>query len=125
VCGSSRDKKRFKNGTLFFLTSSPKVLFGATLASGVNDVRAAKLAANNEKDSFINSPKAALTENIPQTNLKKNQKIGEFQIIEKIGAGGMGKIYPAKDLCLNQQVALKFLTLTDANSNRRIFRADS
>jgi serine/threonine protein kinase/formylglycine-generating enzyme required for sulfatase activity/dienelactone hydrolase len=80
------------------------------------------LAANDEADSFIDSPKAALTEHIPQTNLKKGQKIGAFQIIEKIGAGGMGEVYLAKDLRLNRQVALKFLTLADENSTRRFLR---
>ena len=45
--------------------------------------------------------------------------VGNYQIIEKLGAGGMGDIYKAQDPRLNRMVAIKVLSLASAGDPER------
>jgi len=48
--------------------------------------------------------------------------LGNYQVIEKLGAGGMGEVYRARDTRLNRDVALKVLSPAFADDPERMAR---
>ncbi|MEM9461989.1 MAG: serine/threonine-protein kinase [Myxococcota bacterium] len=73
------------------------------------------------------SPDEAYEETLPATRgsggVGQGSKVGRYDVLERIGAGGMGEVFRAHDPELHREVALKLLkagrTSGKANSKRR------
>lgn len=85
------------------------------------------LSSFDHADNFMEKP--VVGEMGEATTIKKNifvkgQSLGHYEIIEQIGAGGMGEIYLAQDTRLNRKVALKVPASMVSNQevNKRLWR---
>ena len=54
--------------------------------------------------------------------LSIGEKLGPYEILAKIGAGGMGEVYRARDTRLNRDVAIKILPSAFSNDPDRMAR---
>src|SRR5581483_1521093 len=52
----------------------------------------------------------------------EGRSFGRFKVLARVGAGGMGEVYRAKDVHLNRDVAIKFLQPKFANDRRAMRR---
>jgi serine/threonine protein kinase/WD40 repeat protein len=55
-------------------------------------------------------------------SMKGGQKLGSYEIVSAIGAGGMGEVYRARDPRLGRDVAIKILPALYAINNERLQR---
>src|SRR5687767_5660111 len=54
--------------------------------------------------------------------LSSGDKLGAYEIVDKIGEGGMGEVYRARDSKLKREVAIKVLPAELANDPERLAR---
>ena len=82
------------------------------------------LASHEKAGSFLNAPALQAAELLAgnQTEALLGKRLGRYQILSRIGKGGMGEVYLAKDEALARQVALKLLPAEFAAEPERLRR---
>ncbi len=65
------------------------------------------LAAHDRADAFLETPPEAPSASTPRS--LEGQRLGPYEFLARIGAGGMGEVYKARDRRLNRTVAIKVL----------------
>jgi serine/threonine protein kinase len=79
------------------------------------------LAAGDRVGRFLETPAAALLEPRAPDDLT-GRVAGSYQLVSRVGAGGMGEVYLAHDVKLDRPVALKFLSPELARDRDRLRR---
>ncbi len=112
------------------LNASQRAAFLSQACTGDDELRAeveALLAADEAENSLIDAPALEVAAQIfarEQRSLT-GQRLGNYQILSQLGAGGMGEVYLAEDTRLRRKVALKLLPAAftqDAERARRFER---
>src|SRR5207237_9415499 len=82
------------------------------------------ITLHEESDCVIESPAFALMAEslVDQPDTLAGQSFGPYQIIARIGVGGMGEVYSAEDSRLGRKVALKMLPTFFTEDNERVRR---
>ena len=81
------------------------------------------LALDTHAKSFLETPAVLLADAMVVESLE-GQRVGPYQIASRIGAGGMGEVYRARDARLGRDVAIKILPRAFASDPDRLARFD-
>jgi eukaryotic-like serine/threonine-protein kinase len=109
------------------LNASQRVAFLAQACAGDDELRAeieSLLAADAAENNFIDSPALEVAAQIfaQEQRSLTGERLGNYQILQRIGAGGMGEVYLAEDTRLHRKVALKLLPAAFTQDADRVRR---
>jgi serine/threonine protein kinase/Tol biopolymer transport system component len=109
------------------LNASQRAAFLSQACLDDDELRAeveALLAADEAENSFIDSPALEVAAQIfaHEQGAITGQKLGNYQILSQLGAGGMGEVYLAEDTRLKRKVALKVLPVAFTQNAERVRR---
>ncbi len=86
------------------------------------------LASFEESDLFIETSVAEAAADLfsaDQSESLIGKRLGHYEVVSLLGAGGMGEVYLAEDTRLNRRVALKVLSaasISNPEANQRLWR---
>jgi eukaryotic-like serine/threonine-protein kinase len=80
------------------------------------------LASHQRAASFLETPPVPFDDDSRLTASLEGQRFGSYQLAARIGAGGMGEVYRARDTKLNRDVAIKVLLPAVADDPDRLAR---
>ncbi len=83
------------------------------------------IASHEDASNFLETPMSEIAADLlisSQARLRADQKIGQYKIIDSLGAGGMGEVYLAEDTRLHRKVAIKVLPAELASNRDRMRR---
>jgi serine/threonine protein kinase len=109
------------------LTPPERVSFLDHVCAGdveLRDEANSLITAYDEAGAFIEQPAMAQDAHV-LLGADVDRQIGPYQIIERLGAGGMAEVYLAQDTRLNRLVALKLLPSYFASDRARLRRFQS
>ena len=78
------------------------------------------LLAQSDASGFLARPAMAVLS--PAGGLSAGQRLGVYEIVAPLGAGGMGEVYRARDTTLPREVAIKILPPVFASDPARLAR---
>ncbi|MBI1761521.1 MAG: serine/threonine-protein kinase [Acidobacteria bacterium] len=109
------------------LNASQRAAFLSQACAGDDDLRGeieALLAADAQANSLIDKPALEVAAKLfarEQRSLA-GERLGNYQVLSRLGAGGMGEVYLAEDTRLKRKVALKLLPAAFTQDSERVSR---
>ena len=82
------------------------------------------LESHGKADAFLETPLAAMLDETIAVRSLEGQRIGPYLLSVRVGTGGMGEVYKARDTRLDRTVAIKVLPSHVANDQQARERFD-